>query len=258
VEEVVALGGDRRLQVGARHLDGQQGEVVVPVDLHVKLGPALELGSPRRLRQRAPQLAQRQRLADYLVMALGCVYPPLVAVVQLRVEEGRRLPAPRRSPGGVVGDRSGDPAEQEPGLVRPQLDVGPLAVGVGGGRLAEHAGQPLSPRPVHQEALGPREEVLAAGGRHRHRLARVGDRVSRRSQAHPLVAEQLALGRLGDAGDVPAVGQTGRNLRPVIYPADVVRGPVSCFYRLGEDATLVRPEEPERHIHLSIFATTPA
>ena len=73
-----------------------------------------------------------------------------------------------------------------------ELDVGPLAVGVGGGRLAEHPGQPLALRPVHQEALGPGEDVLAAGDRHRHRLAAVGDRVAGRRQAHPLVAEQLA------------------------------------------------------------------
>ena len=258
MEEVVALGGDRLLEVGARHLDREQGQVVVGVDLDVQLGAARQLGVWSRLRQGAAQLAQRQRLADDLVVALGRVDPPLVAVVELGVEERRRLPPPRRPGGGVVGDRGRDPAEQEAGLVRAQLDVGPLAVGMGGGRLAEHPRQALFPCPIHQEALGPREEVLAARGRQRHRLAGVRDRVAGRRQAHPHVAEQLAAGRLGDAGDVPAVGQPGRYLRRVVNPADVIRGPVSCFDRLGEDATLVRPEESEVHIHLFPIATTPA
>ena len=38
VEEVVALGGDDGLQVGTRRPDGDQGEVVVAVDLDVELG----------------------------------------------------------------------------------------------------------------------------------------------------------------------------------------------------------------------------
>jgi hypothetical protein len=150
------------------------------------------------LGQRPPQPAELDRAGDDLEMALWRVDRPLVPVVQLCVEERRRLAA-LRALGGVVGDRGGDPAQQEAGLVRAQVDVGALAVGVGGGRLAEHPRQPLIPRPIHEEALGPREHVLAASGGHRYRLARVGDGVPGGRQAHALVAEQLSLGGLGDA-----------------------------------------------------------
>ena len=95
VEEVVALGGDRGLEVGAGDVDGDQRQVVVGVDLDVQLGPLGQLALGRRLGERAAQLAQLQRLADDLAVALGRVDRALVAVVQLGVEERRRLaPAP--------------------------------------------------------------------------------------------------------------------------------------------------------------------
>jgi hypothetical protein len=72
------------------------------------------------------------------------------------------------------------------------------------------------------------------------------------------VAEEVAPLRFGDAGDVAPSGKAGANLLVVIDPANVIGAPVSCLYRLGEDATLIRPEEPKRHIHLATFATTPA
>ncbi len=58
VEEVVALGPDRLLQVGARSPHRDQGQVVVLVDLDLQLGPALQLGFGPRLRQGSAQLAQ--------------------------------------------------------------------------------------------------------------------------------------------------------------------------------------------------------
>ena len=89
MEEVVALGGDGGLEVGARHAHGDQCQVVVLVDSHVELRSLLERSCRRRLRQRAAQLAELQRLADDLAVALGCVDRALVPVVELGVEEGR-------------------------------------------------------------------------------------------------------------------------------------------------------------------------
>ena len=221
---------------------------MVLVDLDVQLGPAPQFSFGPGLRQGPAQLAQRQRLADDLVVALRRVDAAVVAVVEPGVEERGRLPPPRRSGGGVVADRGRDPAEQEAGLVRSQLDVGPLAVGVGGGRLAEHPGQPPLSRPAHQEALGAGEEVLATGGRHRHRLPRVPDRVPHR-QAHPHVAEQLPGGRLGHAGDIGSVGQPRRHLIAVVDPAHVVAVPVGGLDRLAEHARLLGPQESEVRIH---------
>ena len=123
MEEVVALGRDDGLQVGAGVVDGDQGQVVVVVDLDVQLGALGQLGVGRRLGERAAQLAQLQRLADDLAVALWGVDLALVAVVELRVEERRRL-APRAPLGRrVVGDRGRDPAEQEAGLVGAQLEL---------------------------------------------------------------------------------------------------------------------------------------
>ena len=82
----------------------------------MELGALRQLGLGRRLGERAAQLAQLQRLADDLVVALRGVDGALVAVVELRVEEGRRLALRlagrprrrwRRSPGSSrAGSRS--------------------------------------------------------------------------------------------------------------------------------------------------------
>ena len=173
MEEVVALGADRLLQVGAGHRDRDQGQVVVVG----RPRPGARCGSPARRPGGGIASVPRSSHSASVWPTIswwrcGRVDAALVAVVELGVEERRRLAPPRRPGGGVVGDRGRDPAEQEAGLVRAQLDVRPLAVGVGGGRLAEHPGQPPLARPVHQEALGAGEEVLAARGRQRHRLAR--------------------------------------------------------------------------------------
>ena len=231
---------------------------MVGVDLDVHLGPLGQLEVGRRLGERAAQFAEGEGLADDLVVALGRVDAPVVPVVQLRVEERRRVAPPRRPRRRVVLHRGRDPAEQEAGLVGAQLDVRLLAVGVGGGRLAVHPGQPALLSPVHQHLLGAGEEMLPARRLQRHRLPRVGDRVAGGRQAHPLVAEQLAVGRLRHAGHIPTVGQSGAHLHRVVNPPDVVRRPVSCFYRLGQDTTLVRAEKAKSDIHLAIIGPTPA
>jgi hypothetical protein len=69
-------------------------------------------------------------------MALGGVDAAIVPVVQLGVEERRRVAAGAFGGGRVVVDRGRDPAEQEAGLVGAGDDVGFLDVWMGGGRLA--------------------------------------------------------------------------------------------------------------------------
>src|SRR5262249_40879720 len=98
---------------------------------------------------------------------------------------------------------------------------------------------------------GAGEEVLAAGRLQGHRLARVGDRVARRGEAHALVTEQLAARRLRHAGHVAALGEAGADLPRVVHPSHVIGRPVSCFYRLGPDATLFRAEKAKSDIHLA-------
>jgi hypothetical protein len=58
VEEVVALRRDRLVQVGARPVDGDQGEVVVRLDLDVELGPVRDRRARRRIGERPAQLAE--------------------------------------------------------------------------------------------------------------------------------------------------------------------------------------------------------
>jgi hypothetical protein len=231
---------------------------VVAVDIDLQLGALDQVRTRRHLGQLAAQLTQLQGAADDLAVALRGVDLPLMAVVELRVEEGRRLPRSVLRCGRVVGDRGRDPTEQEAGLVGAELEVGALAVGVGGGRLAEHASQASPLGPVHQEALGAGEEVLSTRRRQRHRLAGMGDGVSGRRQTHPLMAKQLPGDGLGDARDVAAVGQPGGHLGCVVDPPNVVGLPVGRFDCPGQHATLVRPQEPEVHVHQDIFATTPA
>ena len=185
------------------------------------------------------------------MVALRRVDLAFVAVAQLGVEEGGGLAARAVVGGGVVVDARRDPAEQEAGLVRPEVEVGALAVGVGGGRLAEHAGHAAPGRPFHQVPLRAGEEVLAARHRHRHRLARVPDRVARRAEAHPLVAEQLALGRLGHPGDVRSRLQPRLDFGHVIDPAHVVALPVGDPDRLAEQRPLARLQVPESDCILS-------
>ena len=79
-------------------MDGDQRQVVVGVDLDVQLGALGQLAVRRRVGELAAQLAELERLADDLAVALGRVDRALVAVVQLHVEQRRRLAAARRSP----------------------------------------------------------------------------------------------------------------------------------------------------------------
>ena len=240
---------DRLLEVGAGHVDREQRQVVVGVDLDVQLGPLGQLearpaarpgcraarrarGSGRRSRggARGRRRGARGRRSAWCRRA-----PPTGAAA---ARPRRRRWRPRRGSSRAGSRSRGRPARCWPAGCR------------GGRRSPRCTSRPArAPGPVHQEALGAGEEVLAAGRRQRHRLPRVGDRVVRRGQAHPLVAEQFALGRLGHAGDVAAVGEPGRDLHRVVDPADVVGLPVSCFYRLGQDATLSGPRnlkiEPE-------------
>ena len=70
---------------------------------------------------------------------------------------------------------------------------------------------------------------------------------------------QFARQGLRHTGHVAARGEPGTNLRRVIDPPDVVRRPVSCLYRLGQDATLFRAEKAKSDIHLApIIGPTPA
>ena len=57
VEEVVAPGGDRLREVGARLADGDQRQVVVLLDLDVQVGARSQLEVGRRLGEGAAQLA---------------------------------------------------------------------------------------------------------------------------------------------------------------------------------------------------------
>src|SRR4051794_32362121 len=105
------LGGGRLLRGGAGGVHGQQRQVVVLVGLAVGVGFLRQLAPRQRVGELAPQLAQLDRPCDDLPVPLGRVDLALVPVVQLQVEQRRRLPAaaPCR---GVVGDRGRYPAEQ--------------------------------------------------------------------------------------------------------------------------------------------------
>ena len=127
VEEMVALRCYCGLQIGSWLMGGDQRQVVILVHLHVQAGSLGHPCSGRRVGERAAQFAQCERLADDLAVARRGVDSALVAVVELGVEEGGRLTA--RAPVGsrVVGDGGWDPAEQETGLVGPQIQVRALA-----------------------------------------------------------------------------------------------------------------------------------
>ena len=198
------------------------------------------------------QVAELERAADDLAMSLRGEDPALVAVVQLCVEERRRLPRRTGARGGVVGDRGRDPTQQEAGLAGAELDVRALAVGMGGGRLAEDARHPFLARVIHQVALGAGEQVLPARRRHRHRLAAVADRVVGLAEAHPLVAEQLAAGGLGDAGDIGPGRQARADLIGVVDPGQVVAVAVGNPDRLAQAPALVRLQEPELRVDPSL------
>jgi hypothetical protein len=238
MEEVVALGADRLLEVGARDEDGDQRQVVVAVDLHVQLAARRRLAIRRRLGQLPAQSAQLDRLGDDLMVPRRGVDAAAPAVVQLQVKERRRL-APAPSLGGVVADRLRDPAEEEAGLVGAELDVRLLAVGVSGRGLAVHPGQSALSGPLHQPALGAGEEVLPAGGRQRHRLPGVGDRVIRCPEAHPDVAKQLACRAFGDAGDVGAGSDPPFYLQWVVHPPYVITLTICRLDRARKHGTLV-------------------
>ncbi len=102
MEEVVSLRRDHCLQVGARNVHGDQGQVVVFVDRDVQLTALCQLGIGGRLGKRSPQLAQLDGLPDDLAVALGDEDRSLVAVVELGVEERRRLPSAAAPCGGIV------------------------------------------------------------------------------------------------------------------------------------------------------------
>ena len=195
------------------------------------------------------------------MVALGRIDRPLVAVVQLCVEERRRLrgrprpPRPRRSRPTQVSSRAGSRS------LASQLDVGPLAVGMGGGRLAVHACHAALARPVHEEALGTREEVLAARRGQRHGLPRVADQ-------HPPAARGSSPRGRGalPPGSRPRTRRRSRrpaapDLCLVVDPPNVIRLPVRGPDRLAQDRRLIGLEQPEPHIrtvrgiHLSIFGS---
>ena len=99
---MVSLRRDHRLQIGARDVDRDQGQVVVLVDRDVELAALCQLRVGSGLCQRSPQFAQIDGLPDDLAVALGNEDRPLVSVVELGVEERRRLaPAPPPS-GGII------------------------------------------------------------------------------------------------------------------------------------------------------------
>ena len=245
VEEAAPPGAHDLLQVGTGHRDRDQGEVVVVVDLDLELRPLGQRAVGRRIGERAAQCAQLQRPADDVVMPRGCVDRSVVPVVELGVEERRRLAPPGRTGCRVVGDRGRDPAEQEPGLLRPDGQVRPLAVRVRSGHLGVHPGETPVARPVHEEPLGAGEQVLPARRGQRDRLARVPDRVARRSRAHPHVAQQLPGRRLRDHRDVAAVGEPGTHLVRVVDPPHVVGRAVRGDDRRRQHRALVRTEPPE-------------
>src|SRR5690349_6639454 len=116
-------------------------------------------------------------------------------------------------------------------------------------RLAVHPGHATLTGPVHQEALGAGEDVLTASGGHRRGLARVAHRVVARGEAHPLVAEQFAVGGLGHAGDIRSGREPRRHLLLVVDPAHVIAVPVGDPDRFAEDQAFVWLEESKPDIH---------
>ena len=111
---MVALGPDHGVEVGARYVDGEQREVVVAVHLDVELGPLRQIAFCGRIGEAATQLAQLQGLADDFVVTLRRVHLALVPVVQLQVEERRRLPPPRFSPAASLATDAGIQPSRKP------------------------------------------------------------------------------------------------------------------------------------------------
>src|ERR1044072_3434891 len=89
VEEVPALSGDDGLQVGSGAAGGDQGQVVIPVDLDVQLRSLSQRRASRGVGELATQLAQLQGAADDPTVALGGVDGGVVATDGLGVEESR-------------------------------------------------------------------------------------------------------------------------------------------------------------------------
>ena len=133
-----------------------------------------------------------------------------------------------------------------------ELDVRLLAVGVGGGRLAVHARRARAPAP---QSISTR---LVRVKRCWPRAASSVTACPEWATASPAAARLMPswqssspAGSLGHAGHVAPVGEPGADLQRVVDPSDVVRRPVSCFYRLGQDATLFRAEKAKSDIHLA-------
>jgi hypothetical protein len=95
-------------------------------------------------------------------MAIGSEHGTIVPVVRLEIEERRRLPAVAPGTRRIVRHARRDPPEQEPGFVSAQVDVGPLAGRVSGGRLAEDPEHALTTSPSGKVRLDCREQVVAA------------------------------------------------------------------------------------------------
>ena len=117
------------------------------VDVQVAARSGRRVGG--RVGDRAAQAGALEDALDHRPVTCRRVDGTLVAVVGLQVEEHDRLAVRVGVDRGVLHRRR-DVAEQETGLDRAERDVGALAVGVRGGRLAVEPEEPVVARPVRR------------------------------------------------------------------------------------------------------------
>ncbi len=207
--------------------------------------PGRQPGVRRRVGQPGVQAADRDRPVDDLPVAGRRVDRPGRADVRAEVEERHRLATRLGGRRRVVVDRRRDPTEQETGLVRPEVDVRPLAVRVGRGGLAVEAGQAPPGGDRRQLPLDRGEQMVTARRGHRHRLAGVADPVVGRPERHRRVAEQLAGARLGDARDHEALGDPAGHRVGVVDPSRVVRVAIGRADGVGQPTGLLGFEQAD-------------
>ena len=119
-----------------------------------------------------------------------------------------------------------------------QIEQGLLAVGMGGRRFAVHADEPELRRPVDEVPLDRGEDVAPPRRGQRQRLAGVTDDVLRSRERETRVAQQLAVGCLGDSRDQETGGDPPSHFVRVVGPEHGIGLAVDGPDRIAESSRL--------------------